>query len=112
MAALILEKNRIRRNQNEKIFYNPIEHPVAIKLESKVLGVNKQYKPYTGEGSIGMEELFKLAATDSFDIVEVKLTPHNQAYYRDSKNPLEQVPVGYRLRTTRTVVATLRTRLV
>lgn len=40
-----------------------------------------------------MEELFKLAATDSFDIVEVKLTPHNQAYYRDSKNPLEQVPV-------------------
>lgn len=77
----------------KKIFYNPIEHPVAIKLESKVLGVNKQYEPYTGEGSIVMEELFKLAATDSFDIVEVKLTPHNQAYYRDSKNPLEQVPV-------------------
>ena len=77
----------------KKIFYNPIEHPVAIKLESKVLGVNKQYEPYTGEGSIVMEELFKLAATDSFDKVEVKLTVHNQAYYRDSKNPLEQVPV-------------------
>ena len=40
-----------------------------------------------------MEELFRLAATDSFEIVEVNLTPHNQAYYRDSKNPLEQVPV-------------------
>lgn len=77
----------------KKLFYNPIEHPVAVKLESKVLGVNKQYEPYTGEGPVGMDELFKLATTDSFESVEVKLTPHNQAYYRDSKNPLEQVPV-------------------
>lgn len=77
----------------KKLFYNPIEHPVAVRLESKVLGVNKQYEAYTCEGPIGMEELFKLAATDSFDKVEVKLTAHNQAYYRDSKNPLEQVPI-------------------
>lgn len=77
----------------KKLFYNPIEHPVAVKLVSKVLGVNKQYELQTCEGPIGMEELFKLAATDSFDNVEVKLTPHNQAYYRDSKNPFEQVPV-------------------
>ena len=44
----------------KKLFYNPIEHPVAVKLESKVLGVNKQYEPYTGEGPVGMDELFKL----------------------------------------------------
>ena len=66
---------------------------VAIKLESKILGVNKQYEPNVVGGPVSMEELFKLAATDSFDKVEVKLTAHNQAYYRDSKNPLEQVPV-------------------
>lgn len=77
----------------KKLFYNPIEHPVAIKLESKILGVNKQYEPNVVGGPVSMEELFKLAATDSFDKVEVKLTAHNQAYYRDSKNPLEQVPV-------------------
>lgn len=77
----------------KKLFYNPIEHPVAVKLESTVLGVKKQYEPNAGGGPVGMEELFKLAATDSFEIVEVKLTQHNQAYYRDSKNPLEQVPV-------------------
>lgn len=77
----------------KKLFYNPIEHPVAVKLESKVLGVNKQYESNAGEGPGSMDELFKLAATDSFDNVEVYLTPHNQAYYRDSKNPLEQVPV-------------------
>ena len=77
----------------KKLFYNPIEHPVAVKLESKILGVNKQYEPNVVGGPVSMEELFKLAATDSFDKVEVKLTAHNQAYYRDSKNPLEQVPV-------------------
>ena len=77
----------------KKLFYNSIEHPVAIKLESKILGVNKQYEPNVVGGPVSMEELFKLAATDSFDKVEVKLTAHNQAYYRDSKNPLEQVPV-------------------
>lgn len=77
----------------KKLFYNPIEHPEAVKLESEVLGVNKQYEPNAGEGPVSMDELFKLAATDSFDNVEVKLTAHNQAYYRDSKNPLEQVPV-------------------
>ena len=77
----------------KKLFYNPIEHPVAIKLESKILGVNKQYEPNVVGGPVSMEELFKLAATDSFDKVEVNLTPHNQSYYRDSKNPLEQVPV-------------------
>lgn len=78
----------------KKLFYNPIEHPVAVKLESKVLGVNKQYEPNAGEGPGSMDELFKLAATDSFDKVEVKLTSHNQAYYRDSKNPLMQVSVN------------------
>ncbi len=77
----------------KKLFYNPIEHPVAVKLESKILGVNKQYESNVVGGPVSMEELFKLAATDSFDKVEVKLTAHNQAYYRDSKNPLEQVPV-------------------
>ena len=77
----------------KKLFYNPIEHPVAVKLESKILGVNKQYEPNVGGGPVSMEELFKLAATDSFDKVEVELTTHNQAYYRDSKNPLEQVSV-------------------
>ncbi len=77
----------------KKLFFNPIEHPVAVKLESKILGVSKQYEPNAGGGPVSMEELFKLAATDSFDKVEVKLTVHNQAYYCDSKNPLEQVPV-------------------
>jgi len=77
----------------KKLFYNPIEHPVAVKLESEVLGVNKQYEPNASEGPGSMDELFKLAATDSFDKVEVKLTVHNQAYYRDTKYPLEQVPV-------------------
>lgn len=77
----------------KKLFYNPIEHPVAVKLESRVLGVNKEYEPNAGGGPGSIDELFKLAATDSFDTVEVKFTAHNQAYYRDSKNPFEQVPV-------------------
>lgn len=77
----------------KKLFYNPSEVPVEIKLESRLLGVKKQYEGYSGGGPIWLDELFKLAATDSFDVVEVKLTPHNQAYYRDSKNPLERVEV-------------------
>lgn len=77
----------------KKLFYNPQEHPVAVKIESKLLGVNKEYESHTGDGPVCMDELFKLAATDSFEKVEVQLTSHNQAYYRDSKNPLEQVEV-------------------
>ena len=77
----------------KKLFYNPSELPIAVRLKSSILGVNKEYECHTGEGPVWMEELFRLAATDSFEIVEVNLTPHNQAYYRDSKNPLEQVPV-------------------
>lgn len=77
----------------KKLFYNPSELPVAVRIESSLLGVHKEYECHTGEGPVWLDELFKLAATDSFDKVEVKLTPHNQAYYRDSKNSLEQVPV-------------------
>lgn len=77
----------------KKLFYNPSELPVAARLESSLLGVHKEYECYNGEGPVWMDELFRLAATTTFDKVEVKLTAHNQAYYRDSKNPLEQVPV-------------------
>ncbi len=77
----------------KKLYYNPIEVPVEIRLESRILGVKKQYPCHTGEGPVFLEELFKLAATDSFETVEVKLTPHNQAYYRDTRNPLEAVAV-------------------
>ncbi len=77
----------------KKLYYNPIEVPVEIRIESQILGVKKQYPCHTGEGPVFLEELFKLAATDSFETVEVKLTPHNQAYYRDTKNPLKAVAV-------------------
>lgn len=77
----------------KKLYYNPIEAAEEVRLESRILGVKKQYPCHTGEGPIFLEELFKLAATDCFETVDVRLTPHNQAYYRDTKNPLEVVPV-------------------
>lgn len=77
----------------KKLFYNPMELPEAVLLESKILGVSKKYECHTGEGPVWMKELFKLAATDSFEKVEVLLSDHNQAYYRNSKNPFEQVSV-------------------
>ena len=76
-----------------KLFYNPTEIPEAVRLESKLLGVNKQYECFSGQGPVWMSELFKLAATDSFDKVEVLLTAHNQAYYRNRKNPAEKTTV-------------------
>lgn len=77
----------------KKLFYNPAEVPVEVILGSMALGFKKQYVCLSGGGPMFMEELFKLAATDTFDTVQVFLTPHNQAYYRDTKYPLEQVPV-------------------
>lgn len=67
--------------------------PVAVILQSKILGVSKEYQCHTGEGPVWMDELFKLAATNSFEKVEVLLSSNNQAYYRNSKNPFEKIPV-------------------
>ncbi|MDE7082575.1 MAG: hypothetical protein K2O89_02570 [Clostridia bacterium] len=75
-----------------KLFYNPAEVPVEVILESRILGFKKRYVCLSGGGPMWMEELFKLAATDTFDNVQVYLTSHNQAYYRDSYSPLEKVP--------------------
>ena len=74
----------------KKIYYNPAELPVAVRLQSSLLGVNKEYECHTGEGPVWMDELFKLAATTTFDKVEVKLSAHNEAYYRD-KTTLQKV---------------------
>ncbi len=72
------------------LFYNPIELPSEVHLISKVLGVDKKYRSEDGNGPVHMDELFRLAATDTFDDVKVLLTAHNEAYYRRTKKSAQK----------------------
>ena len=72
------------------LYYNPIEMPAEVCLESKILGIKKQYHCSAPSGPVDMDELFRLASTDTFDTVDVLLTSHNEAYYRKTKKSIQQ----------------------
>lgn len=76
------------------LFYNPSEIPTEVILISKILGVDRQYTCSNGGGPVYMEELFKLAATATFDEVKVLLTAHNEAYYRLTKSAAKKVEIN------------------
>ncbi len=75
------------------LYYNPLELPKEIQLTSKILGIDKTYRSEDGNGPVYMEELFRLAAADSFDDVKVLLTANNEAYYRKTKKSTQKVAV-------------------
>ena len=53
-----------------------------------------EYEPSAAEGKpVYFDDLYLFAKNRYFDSVQVFLTSHNEAYYRDSKNPIEKVPV-------------------
>ena len=72
------------------LYYNPIEMPAEVCLESKILGIKKQYHCSAPSGPVDMDELFRLASTDTFDKVDVLLTSHNEAYYRKTKKSAQK----------------------
>lgn len=78
----------------KKLYYNPIELPEKIKIKSVAFGLDTEYTPSTSEGKpVYIDELYDFAKNRYFDSVQVFLTSHNEAYYRDSKNPIEKVSV-------------------
>lgn len=78
----------------KKLFYNPIEVPEKIKVKSIAFGLDIEYEPSAAEGKpVYFDDLYLFAKNRYFDSVQVFLTSHNEAYYRDSKNPIEKVPV-------------------
>ena len=78
----------------KKLYYNPIEVPEKIRIKSVAFGIDIEYTPNTSEGKpVYIDELYDFAKNRYFDSVQVFLTSHEEAYYRDSKNPIEKVPV-------------------
>lgn len=75
------------------LFYNPLEIPIEVRLVSKILGVDKQYQCSTGDGPVYLDELFRLAATETFDEVNVLLSQHNEAYYRKTKTSAQKIEI-------------------
>lgn len=71
-----------------------MEIPTEVILISRILGIDKHYQCDVGDGPVDMEELFKLAATETFDEVKVLLTPHNEAYYRKTKTSVQKVEIN------------------
>ena len=78
----------------KNLFYNPSEMPTEAILISKILGIDKHYQCSTGDGPVHMDELFKLAATETFDEVKVLLTQHNEAYYRKTKTSAQKFEIN------------------
>lgn len=78
----------------KQMFYNPLEIPTEVILVSRILGIDKHYQCDAGDGSVDMEELFKLAAAETLTEVKVPLTPHNEAYYRKTKTSIQKVGIN------------------
>ena len=68
------------------LYYNPIELPEKVRLVSNTFGIEQEYEVGPANGfPVYMSELFALAQTQSFDEVQVYLTPHNGAYCKKRK---------------------------
>lgn len=71
------------------LYYNPYELPTKIKICSSCFNLDTEYFSDEIDGKpIYFDELFKIAALDFFDDVQVLLTSHNGAYIKDSKKAL------------------------
>lgn len=77
----------------KKLYYNPIEIPQSVRIFSSIFKIEKEYDCPSDDGPYDLDELFKLAASNSFEKVEVCFSKHNEAYYRDSKEMTRKVPV-------------------
>ena len=72
----------------KKMYYNPIEMPVRIKIVSKCFNVDVEYIPEVTSHNYPchFDDLFLLAYSSCFDEVAVYVTEHEQAYIRKTKN--------------------------
>ena len=78
----------------KKLYYNPFEIPEKIKIKSVAFGIDVEYSSDDSEGKpVGFDDLFDFAKNRYFDSVQVFLTPHDEAYYRDSNFPHQKVEV-------------------
>jgi hypothetical protein len=78
----------------KKLFYNPIEKPHEVHVFSEAFNIDVTYNlSNCGNKPITFDELFTLAKLNYIDKVEVNCTPHNQAYYRDSKQQTKRYDI-------------------
>ena len=70
------------------LYYNPIEFPAKIRIKSQRLGIDVEYTPRNANNDqpVSFRSLFEHAAMDDIDDVQVYLTPHEQAYWKNEKN--------------------------
>lgn len=78
------------------LYYNSIELPAEVHIVSRCFGIDITYEPMgNSEYPAWLEELFNLAKCDSFEEVAVRLTAHNEAYTRKSKNAVKEAVNGW-----------------
>lgn len=78
----------------KKLFYNPIEIPEKFRIKSAAFGIDVEYTPETSGGKpIYFDDLYDIAENRYFDSIQVFVTTHEETYYRDTKNPMEKVPL-------------------
>ena len=71
----------------KKLYYNPMEVPERIHILSRAFGIDVVYDITNAEGKpVYLDDLFEVAKSSVFEAVEVFLTEHNEAYYRESRH--------------------------
>ncbi len=88
-------------DDREVLYYNPIELPEKVHLESKIFKINVTYttEMFTTDysqiaGPTSMTCLFHLAESDAFQKVEVLLNSGNFAYTKSKRGKIKQI-VGW-----------------
>jgi hypothetical protein len=70
------------------LYYNPIEPAEKIRIKSRCFEIDTEYEPWASDlcdKPVYIDELFKLAALDCFENVQVYLTTHCGAYWKNKK---------------------------
>lgn len=76
------------------LYYNPYEYPVEIKIKSNALKIDETIDwNKTPERVRSIDDLFTLQNSNYFEEISIKLTAHNEAYYKTTKKDTEKYPV-------------------
>lgn len=78
----------MRGHVMKRLYYNPLEPAAKIRIKSRCFEIDTEYEPCNSDSydkPAFIHDLFKLAALDCFDDVQVYLTSHEQAYWKSKK---------------------------
>ena len=76
------------------LFYNPIESATKVRIKSKCFGIDIEYSSYEAmDKPVYIDQLFQLSQLEWFDDVQVYLSAHESAYYKNKKSDSKRTKI-------------------